>query len=78
MHAIDERPSAAYRLCHRPIRQQHELLDQVVRLARLLEIDLCREAVLVQFKPHLLLLDRQRPVRNPLRPHLLRQLVQDC
>ena len=73
--AIDEGSSGAYSLGYRTVGEEHELLDKVVRLVRGLKIDLRREAVLIESEAHLVLLDCERSVGNPLGAEFLRKGV---
>ena len=67
---------AAYEFGHLAIGQQHELLDQLVRLFDLLEINAQRFAVLVQFELRLVALEIDRTVAETLGAQLLSQVVQ--
>ena len=64
-----------HRFRHRPVRQQHELLYQVVRLVRSLKVYLHRLTLLIQPKAHLILLQHQRPRFKPLTSQYPRYLV---
>ena len=66
VYPIDEGSAGADGFGYRTIGEEHELLDKVVRLVGGLKIDLRREAVLIEPEAHLVLLDCERSVGNPL------------
>ena len=85
MHAVDHRalrraaalgPAFAAELRHAAVGQQHEFLDHLVRLLLLLEIDAQGLAVLVELEFHLLAVERDGAVLEPLCPQRLRQPVE--
>ena len=73
---LDPFPFLPDKFRHLTVGQQHELLDQLVRLLDLLEIDTQRFAVLVQFEFGLLALEIDRTVAEAFAPQLLSQAIQ--
>ena len=85
VHAIDHRArhgtalfaaAVAAELRHAAVGQQHELLDHLVRFLLLLEVDAQRPAVLVEPEFHLLAVERDRAVAEPLAAQSLGQTVE--
>ena len=62
----------AYKLCHGPVGQEHELLDQLVRLLGHLEIDAERLALLINLKFHLIPVEIDRSLLEATLAQLLR------